>query len=234
MYIADTLNHAIRRIDLATGIVTTVGGTGEKGFSGDGDASKATFDGTFGIALNPEHDKLYIADLNNRRVRMLDLKSGMVTTVAGNGQNGDPQDGADATKSPLIDPRAVAVDSVGNLYILERRANALRVVDRTGRIRTLIRPGTFTPDLNGPKHLCVDARDNVIIADAENHLIRRYDPRTNKLVTLMGMTQNGNTLNATDALQTKLNRPHGVAMDRMGALFISDSYNDRVLKLSSF
>jgi DNA-binding beta-propeller fold protein YncE len=235
MYVADTLNHTIRRIDLKTSVITTFAGTGEKGFSGDGGpASKAAFNGTFAIALNAAHDQLYVVDLFNRRVRVIDLKSGIITTVAGNGESGVPADGSDATKSPLVDPRAVAIDSKGNVYILERRGNALRVVDRQGRIRTVIAPGSISPDLNGPKHLCVDQRDNVIIADAENHLIRRYNPKTGKTETIAGTGEIGTRIDAADPLRTQLNRPHGVAVDRSGTLYISDSYNHRIVKVSGY
>ncbi|HYO81474.1 MAG TPA: hypothetical protein VES20_08745, partial [Bryobacteraceae bacterium] len=235
MYVADTLNHAVRRIDLKTRRITTVAGTGEKGFSGDGGAgTRATFNGTFGIALNPGQTSLYIADLNNRRVRMLDLNTGTVTTIAGNGESGEPADGSEAAHSPLIDPRAVAVDSNGNVYILERRGNALRVVDAKGRIRTVIRPGSITPDLNGPKHLCIDGNGGVIIADSENHLIRGYEPSSGTVVTLAGTGEKGRKLEESDPLKSALNRPHGVAVDRSGALYISDSDNHRVLRLTSF
>jgi DNA-binding beta-propeller fold protein YncE len=233
MYVADTQNHTIRKIDLKTGFITTIAGTGEKAFSGDGGpAVKAAFNGTFGIALNPAHNRLYVADLTNRRVRMIDLKSGTIQTVAGNGERGVPSDGSDAAQSPLVDPRAVTVDSKGNVYVLERGGNALRVVDTQGKIRTLIAPGSITPNLNGPKHLCVDRRDNVIIADAENHLIRRYDPKTGKTVTIAGTGEKGTHIDAADPLRTQLNRPHGVAFDSSGTLYISDSYNHRVLKVS--
>lgn len=235
MYVADTFNNTVRRIDMKAGTITTVAGTGEKGFSGDGGpGTKATFNGTFGIALNLQQDKLYIADLNDRRIRSLDLKSGTVTTVAGNGQEGEPADGAMAKESPLVDPRAVAVDRKGTLYILERRGNALRAVDGKGRIKTLIRPGSLTPNLNGPKHLFVDRSGNVIIADTENHLIRRYDAKSGQVSTLAGSGQKGAALDATDALRTELSRPHGVIVDAAGALYISDSDNHRVLKMSSF
>ena len=233
MYVADTQNHTIRKIDLKTGMMTTIAGTGERAFSGDGGpAAKAAFNGTFGIALNAAQNRLYVADLTNRRVRMIDLKAGTIQTVAGNGERGVPADGSNAAQSPLVDPRAVTVDSKGNVYVLERGGNALRVVDMQGKIRTVIAPGSISPNLNGPKHLCVDKRDNVIIADAENHLIRRYEPKTGKTVTIAGTGEKGTHVDAADPLRTQLNRPHGVAFDSSGTLYISDSYNHRVLKVS--
>ena len=111
---------------------------------------------------------------------------------------------------------------------------ALRVVDRQGRLRTLIKPGSVTPDMNGPKHLCVDRQDNVIIADAENHLIRKYSPRDGSTVTIAGTGQKGDHLEPGDALQTQLNRPHGVYVSPSGELYITDSYNNRILKLKNW
>jgi len=235
MYIADTLNHRIRKVDLKTGAISTLAGTGTAGFSGDGgDAAKAAFNGVFAIALSPAGDKLYVADLSNRRIRMIALKTGIITSIAGNGTNGVPSDGAAAAESPLEDPRAVAADSQGNVYILERRGNALRVVDKKGKIRTAIKPGSITPNMNGPKHLCVDKKGNVIIADAENHLVRRYSPRDGSTVTLAGTGQKGDHIEPGDPLKTQLNRPHGVFVHPSGDLYITDSYNHRVLKMQNW
>src|SRR6185295_9574409 len=111
-----------------------------------GPARNATFNQLYALDLNQANDKIYITDLRNRRIRLLDLKSGVVTTIAGNGHEGVPADGAVAINSPLVDPRATAVDSRGNVYILERGGNALRVLDRQGRIRTVI--ATRSSDLN--------------------------------------------------------------------------------------
>jgi len=140
LYIADSWNHCVRRIDGKTRIITTVAGTGKPGFSGDyGMATQAAFDFLMCVSLNATNDKLYIADLKNLRIRMVDLKTGVVITVAGNGKKGVPADGNQATKSPLVDPRAVAVDSKNNIYILERSGHALRMVTPDGKIRT-VRP----------------------------------------------------------------------------------------------
>ena len=232
MYVADTLNNRVRGIDLAKGTITTVAGTGERGFSGDGGpAVKATFNGTYGIAAAPKERKLYIADLSNRRIRMVDLRTGIVTTIAGNGTSAVPVDGAVAAESPLTEPRAVAADSKGNVYIIERRGNALRMVDRRGTIRTLISPGTVKPDLNGPKHLEVDRAGNVIIADTENYLIRKFDPASRTMTTLAGTGQAGDHVDPADPLKTQLKRPHGVFVHSSGDIYISDSDNHRVLRL---
>ena len=227
IYIADTWNCVIRKVDHKAGVITTIAGTGEKGFSGDGGpATKATFNGTFCVSLSPKHDLVIITDLGNRRVRVVNLKTGAVDTVAGNGQRGVPKDGAVATESPLADPRAAAMDSKGNIYVLERGGHALRVVTLDGKIRTVVggsgKKGKDDGDvngstMNGPKHLCVDHDDNVIIADAENNLIRKYDAKAGKLSTLdiKGLA-----------------RPHGVTVHRDGSLWVVDSYNHRILKVT--
>ncbi len=235
MYVADTQNHVVRKIDLKTGTITTIAGTGKPGFSGDGGAATAAqFNGTFGIAINRQEDQLYVADLSNRRVRKVDLKSGTITTVAGTGTKGVPRDGAKASESPLVDPRAVTVDAKGNLYILERGGNALRAVNPAGVIRTVIGPGTVSPNLNGPKHLCTDRKGNVIIADAENNLVRLYNPRTGKTQTLVGTGTQGARIDASDPAHSEVARPHGVIVDRRGRLWIVDSYNHRILRLAKY
>lgn len=240
MYIADTLNHRLVKINLKTGRAATIAGTGQAGYSGDGGpATNAAFNQLYAVDINRAGNKLYITDLRNRRIRLLDLKSGVVITIAGNGQEGVPAEGAVAADSPLVDPRAAAVDSKGNVYILERRGNALRVLDTKGKIRTVIGPNNpphsktgREPDLNGPKNLCVDLRDNVIIADAENHLIRKYDAKDGTTAIIAGTGEKGDRIVPEEPRKTQLNRPHGVFVHPSGVLYISDSYNHRVLQLS--
>jgi DNA-binding beta-propeller fold protein YncE len=180
------------------------------------------------------------SDLDNHRVRALDLKSGLVTTIAGNGEKGVPQDGAQARLQPLLDPRAVAVDSQGRLYICERGGHALRRVDPDGRIYTVAGTGQagFSGDggpalqaaFNGPKHIAVDADDNVLIVDTENQVVRRFLPADGSVQRVIGTGTLGRALVAADPLQTELKRPHGVLVDsKTRRLYISDSENHRVL-----
>jgi DNA-binding beta-propeller fold protein YncE len=242
IYLADTWNNRVRKIDARTGIITTIAGTGQKGFSGDdGPASKAQFGGIYCVALDPKGEGLYLADLDHRRVRVVDLKTGTVRTVAGNGQRGVPTDGAEAKSAPLVDPRAVAVDRSGNVYILERSGHALRVVDAGGKIRTVAgtgKPGSAgdggdarQASLNGPKHLCIDLDGNVIIADTENHLIRRYLPKEEKIVRVAGTGKKGTAGVDGSPLKAALNQPHGVYVHPSGILYIADSSNNRVLRI---
>lgn len=242
IYLADTWNNRIRKIDQKTGIITAFAGTGQKGYGGDGGpALKADFNGIFCIGFNPKATKLYVTDLSNRRIRVIDMATGIVDTVAGNGQRGIPADGAEACTAPLIDPRAAAVDRQGNVYILERSGHALRVVDPAGKIRTLIGNGKAGASgdggparqatLNGPKHLCIDHDDNVIIADTANHLIRKYLPREGKIVRLAGTGKKGLSGTGGNPLTTSFNEPHGVLVHADGTLYIVDSYNNRVFRL---
>jgi sugar lactone lactonase YvrE len=242
LYLADTWNNRVRKIDAKSGLITTIAGTGDKGFSGDGGpARKAQFGGIYCVALDPKGERLYLADLDNRRIRVVQLSDGVVTTVAGNGEKGVPVDGADARRSPLVDPRAVAVDGNGNVYILERSGHALRVVDAAGKIRTVVgtgKPGA-TGDggparqatLNGPKHLCIDLQGNVLLADTENHLIRKYLPSEGKIVRVAGTGTKGTAGLNGPSEKAELNQPHGVYVHSSGVLYIADSSNHRVLRI---
>jgi sugar lactone lactonase YvrE len=228
------MNHRIRRIDPKRGVISTFAGSA-KGYGGDGGAAAgAKFNELYCIALNPDKTKMVVTDLGNRRIRVIDMASAVVSLLAGNGERGVPADGAVAVASPLVDPRAAAMDSKGNVYLLERSGHALRVVDSAGKIKTLIAgpadaKGPRT--LNGPKHLCIDGEDNVIIADTDNHRIVKWPPAEGKLVPVAGTGKKGNGGVGGTPERLELNQPHGVYVDSRGTLFISDSMNDRVLKI---
>ena len=226
IFLSDSWNYRIRKLS-PDGKVTTSAGTGKKGFGGDGGAAKdAEFSTLIHIALDPAGKNIFIADIDNKRIRRISLDTQVVTTVAGNGKGGVPIDGTLAIDSPLSDPRAVIPASDGSFYILERNGNALRFVDAAGKIRTLL-----TGILNGPKHACLDRDGSLIIADAENHVIRRFDSKTHALTIIAGSGKKGASL-TSDALTSELNRPHGVTIAPDGALIITDSYNDRILRMS--
>jgi sugar lactone lactonase YvrE len=231
--LADTWNGRVRTVAPASGNVASLAGYGVP-------ADKARANGPYCITLTPDGTRLLIADL--RRVHALELATGRLTVLAGNGEKGVPRDGARATESPLSDPRAAAMDRKGNLYILERNGHALRVVAPDGTIRTVVNASgkkgaggdggdALAATMNGPKHLCVDRDGTVLIADAENHLIRRYVPATGKILRVAGTGKRGTTGLGGPPKQAELARPHGVSIAPDGTLYITDSYNDRILKI---
>jgi DNA-binding beta-propeller fold protein YncE len=242
IYIADTWNNRVRTIDPKSGLISAFAGTGKKAYAGDGGpAAKADCGGIYCVAFGPDARTLYLADLDNRRIRAVDMQSGVIRLVAGNGERGVPADGSAAREAPLVDPRAVAADRDGNVYVLERGGHALRVVDRAGKIRTIAGTGKAGPagddgpalaaTLRGPKHLCLDRDGNVIVADTDNHVIRKYLPKERKLVRVAGTGKAGSTGLGGPPEKVELNQPHGVHVDAAGTLFIVDSYNNRVLKI---
>lgn len=243
LFLADTFNNRIRAIIGAHPVVSTIAGNGKGAFGGDGGPmAGAQFNQPHCVSLNQSKDKILIADLGNQRVRLLDLKKSLVSTVAGNGQKGVPQDGAKAVESPLNGPRAVAVDSQERVYICTREGNAVHRVEKDGTIRTLVnRSGQkgYTGDgepaidakLNGPKYLCMDAEDRLLIVDTENHAIRRFDPKTGRIELVAGTPPKAGDKIGNSPLETQLKRPHGVRFDPQNRLVIADSENNRLLRI---
>lgn len=234
--VADTWNGRIRSIDPKSGKIESV-----PGYEIPLDVARKS--GPYCITLDSTGKLLYIADL--LRVSVLNLETHQLSVVAGNGRKGIPEDNALASQSPLVDPRAVAPDRLGNVYILERGGNSLRVVDVHGKIRTLVnRSGTkgnsgddgpgIDATLNGPKHLTVDPQNRVVIADAENHVIRRYDPETGIIQRIAGTGKSGYSGLDGPPNACQLARPHGVTFHPgTEELYITDSYNNRILRITS-
>lgn len=231
LLIGDSWNHCIRKVDAKTGVIATIAGNGKKGFSGDGGpATEATFDFVMCITLSPDKNVIHVADLNNHRIRAVDLKSGMVSTIAGNGKKGVPTNGAAAVDSPLVDPRAVIQDSMQNIWILERGGHALRVVRPDGTIHTTAGTGVrgfvdgpgLQAQFGSPKHLCIDNADNIYIADDENGAIRRVDANSGEVTTILGKGHG-------DA-RIRLSHPHGVTWHN-GFLYVVDMGNNRIVRM---
>lgn len=242
LLIADTWNGSVRSWIPESQKIETIIGLGKTGFAGDGGPAKeALLVGTYSIDIDRKRNQLYIADLENKRIRKVDLSTGLISTVAGNGKGGKPIDGEQAIEQPLVDPRAVAVDEEGRVYVLERGGHALRMIDTDGRIVTVAGTGKqgFSGDdgealqatMNGPKHLIVDRDQSVLIVDTENHAIRRYDPNTKKMTRVAGTGKPGSGGIGKSPLELELNRPHGVQRGPDGWLYISDSSNGRVVKV---
>jgi len=239
--IGDSFNHQVRLLDLKSGKVSTIAGTGQTGFGGDGGpATAASFNITMTATLSPDEKRVYVADIGNHRTRMIDLGSGIITTVAGNGKKGLPTDGADALEATMGDTRAVTQARDGTLYVLLRGGNSLVAV-KDGKVRTVVNstgkkgysgdggPGRDAT-MNGPKYVAMDQEDRVLIADAENNCVRRYSPQTEKIDLLSGAPPKGGDKIGATFLKTELRRPHGVRIGPDGMLYIADTYNNRVLR----
>jgi DNA-binding beta-propeller fold protein YncE len=240
LFVADRLNRRVRRVDVKSGIITTVAGDGSKKYSGDGrPARRAGIAEPNGVALDSQGKRLFIADVADHRVRVVDLTSGMITTFAGDGRGRHAGDGSPARSASIFGARAVAVGADNTVYILERSGNALRAVDpTTGKISTVAgtRAKGYTGDggpalaatFNGPKELAIDPAGNLFIVDTENHAIRRIDAGTKLITTVAGDGTRGSRGDGGPATSGQLARPHGVAVDSHGAIFIGDTENHRI------
>lgn len=238
LYIADTNNFRIRKVSSA-GIITTVAGTGNCCFSGDGaTAVSANLYYPSGLAVSPA-GALYISDTWNHRVRMVNT-SGIISTIAGNGTQGYSGDGGTATSAMLNVPTGVAVDASGNVYICDRYNQRVRKIS-AGLITTIAGIGTagFSGDgalatsamLNYPMGLTVDASANLYIADTSNNRIRKL--ATNGVIsTVAGNGNYGYSGDGAVATSASLEGPQGVATDVSGDLYIADTSNGRVRKVS--
>ena len=240
VFVADTFNHQIRGFDPATRSVAVVAGTGEAGFSGDGGpARSATFKQAYCGSLVPAGDALLVADIGNHRLRRVSLRDGTVVTVVGNGKAGRPVDGATSLATPLAGPRAACMAADGTIYLALREGNAL-VEIKNGTVRTVVNAagkagygGDDGPGrealLAGPKYVSLDRAGRVLIADTENHCIRRYDPASETITTVAGVPTKAGAAIGADLRSTQLARPHGCAIALDGRLVIADSDNDRIV-----
>jgi DNA-binding beta-propeller fold protein YncE len=240
LYVADTFQNRIVRIDPKTHAATAFAGTGEAGFAGDGGpATQAKFNNPFCCSLSPDGKSMVIADLGNARVRRIDLATNRIETIAGNGKRGIAEAGSPALTAPLNGPRATCVAKDGTVYIVQREGNSL-VALKDGKLKTVVNiagkkgnAGDNGPaaeaQLNGPKYICMDAKGRVLILDTENHAIRAYDPTKQTLETVVGTLGKAGAKIAPDWAGTQLKRPHGARIGPDGRLYVTDSENSRIL-----
>jgi sugar lactone lactonase YvrE len=239
VFIADTLNNRVREIDLFTGIITTVAGNGTAGYSGDnGKATAAELNSPNGLAVDSS-GHLFIADTNNNRIREVNLSTGVITTVAGDGVSGYSGDSGEATLAKLDQPDGVAVDTSGDLYIADTWNNAVRkVVLSSDTISTIAGNGStgFSGDgglavsatLNAPKGVVVDSSGHLYIADTYNNRIREVDLLGGTINTIAGRASQGSQGDGGLATAAQLNSPQSLALDAAGNLFIADTLSNRV------
>ncbi len=234
LYIADSNNNRIRKV--SNGVITTVAGNGTYGFSGDnGPATSAELYNPEGVAVDSA-GSLYIADTINNRIRK--VSSGVITTVAGNGTAGFSGDNIPATSAEFGSPSGLAVDSVGNLYIAD--GDRIRKVSN-GVITTVVGNGTsglsgdngpaISAELGSASGVAVDSAGNLYIADYANFRIRRVS--NGVIATIAGSGTTSFSGDNGPAASAQLYDPAGVAADSAGNLYIADSFNNRVRRVSN-
>ena len=237
LYVADTGNQRVRRIDL-TGTIETVAGTGERGYSGDGGAAwDARLDTPIGVATVAAGN-VYVADFGNRRIRRID-SAGVIATFAGAG--GDSGDGGAATEARLGGPAGVTSDEAGNVYIADLRNHRIRRIDVAGTISTHAGTGEpFDRDDGGLASLArfshelagvsIDANGNLYVADAGDHTVRGIDV-AEMISTVAGSGTAGFGGDDGPATEARLSGPRDVSSDAAGNLYIADTGNHRVRKI---
>ena len=235
VYIAEHYSQRIRRVN-ATGTITTIAGTGEPGYGGDGGpAVRARLFFPSGVAADKDGN-VFIADTGNHRIRRVDV-SGTITTVAGTGEAGFEWEGP-AIETQLSKPRGVAVDGSGNLYILGDLDFGICRVDATG---TMSEVAASDEPWDGPEDeyrhsrvrgLAVDNAGNFYISNIDNNYVRRVDG-TETVIVIAGTWESGYGGRGSPAVKAQLNYPAGVAVDKAGNLYIADTGNHRILQIDS-
>ena len=243
LYVADSGNHRIRRID-AEGVITTIAGTGDRGFGGDGGpAAEAQFASPSGLATD-ELDNLYVADSGNHRIRRIDAE-GVITTIAGTGDRGFSGDGGPATEAQFAAPSDLAVDGAGNLYVADFGNQLIRRIDAEGVVTTIAGSGpgfrvggplgdggpATEAQFVAPSDLAVDGSGNVYVTDSRGIRIRRIDAE-GVITTIVGSgpdsSQGGYSGDGAPATEAQLSEPRGLAVDGSGNLYVADSGNQRI------
>ncbi|MDA0811507.1 MAG: hypothetical protein O3C21_03805 [Verrucomicrobia bacterium] len=251
LYFVEMQNHVVRKVDMKSGVISTLAGTGTAGFSGDGGAAVAAqlnqpHSIQFSpVGVNEEFVELFLCDIGNHRLRAIDLKSGLMRTVAGTGEKKTGADGAAFAGAPLNGPRAIdfspsSSSSDGDAWLALREGNAVYRLDRkAGTMHHVAGTGEkgFTGNgaaaklatLSGPKGVSIEPDGNVYLADTESHSVRMIDrsvdPPVLRLIAGTGERGKGEP---GPALECTMARPHGIFVDGNGAIYVGDSENHRV------
>lgn len=245
MFFVEMINNVIRRVDAKTGIIQTIAGTGEKGYGGDGGpAIKAQFNRPHSIALD-HRGGLYVADIGNHRIRRIDLETGIVESIAGDGTTQPPKHGHLAKDHSVVGPRALFIEGDTMWVALREGHSVWKLSLATGKWKHVAGTGKkgFSGDggnareatFNGPKGIAVGPDENVYVVDTENQVIRMIDTKTDLISTVAGAGPNhrgfsGDGGPATEAL---MDRPHGICVGPDGSVYVGDTNNHRVRRVAT-
>jgi sugar lactone lactonase YvrE len=242
LYIADTMNHRVRMVDSETGIMSTVAGTGQARFSGDGGpANQAALNEPAALAIDDE-GRLYIADQSNHRVRMVDLKTGVIQTIAGNGIATYDGDGKRAIEIALAGPSGLALVA-DRLYVADTFNGRVRCIELSSGLMTTVAGdgGVYryespsdapSASLSRPTGIALDYEGHLFLTDSDNHVIRQWDWESGVGFCVAGQGVPSYSGDGGVAREASLCYPFGIVADRDGALLVADTFNHRIRVLA--
>lgn len=245
MFFVEMQNHLVRKVEAKSGRISTIAGTGKAGFAGDGGpATSAQLRQPHSIALDGRGG-LYVADIGNHRIRRVDLKTGMIDSIAGSAEPRLPTEGQLAKGNPILGPRALFIDGT-TMWIALREGHSVWKLDlASGKLHHVAGTGKqgFAGDggplkdaqFNGPKGIAVGPDKSVYVVDTENQAIRRLDLARNVVTTVAGSgpAKKGFGGDGGDPLKALFDRPHGICLGPDGAIYIGDTLNHRVRRVVS-
>ncbi len=243
LYFSDTFNHGIRRVDARTGVIATVAGNGEAGYSGDGGpALAASFNEPYGIAVD-RGGNIYVADRHNHCVRRIDAGSGVVTTFAGNGEAGYGGDGGPAARARMVEPNGLGFDpQQRRLFIADVGGHRVRVVEfATGMISTFAGTGeaahsgdggpAAAAGVFGARAVKAAADGTVYILERQGSTLRAVDPATGVIRTVAGTGARGYSGDGGPARDAVFDAPKEFALDPGGDILIVDTESHAIRRI---
>jgi sugar lactone lactonase YvrE len=242
LYVADALNHCVRRVDAASGVITTVAGRGEPGYSGDGGpATAARLHEPYAVLADRAGD-LFVVDRLNAAIRRVDAGTGLISTYAGTGEPGRSGDGGPASRARLVEPNAIDFDPAGDLYIADVRDCRIRKVARlTGIVTTVCGTGrlessgdggpAMAASIMGARGVAFDRAGNMLVCEREGSRIRRVDARSGTIAAYAGTGERGYAGDGGPAAAAVFDRPKWVHVGADGRVYVVDTENHCVRRI---